>query len=284
LHDDVAGKVTGSGVIVKPDGYILTSLHVVENPIKISVSLQDGRDLDATVVARDRYSDLALLKIDARDLPTVKFANSDTLCLGDWVVAIGDQFGLGHTVTLGLISGLKREAKGFENSFGARTGAVRFIQTDAPINRGSSGGPLVNLKGEVVGICAFIRDNAQNIGFAIPSNLAKDVAEKLTAGGMIQHPYIGIIMKEVGPELPTGPAPQDGVEVVEVKLKSPAYKAGIAPGDSIMEIDASRVNTPDEVSLAVGKRRVGDTLKVMIKRKGDQKMLNVKVEELPETD
>lgn len=272
-------KVTGSGVIVNPNGYVLTSLHVVENANNVTVTMQNGKAYEGTVTARDRFSDLALIKIQATNLPAVKFGNPDELRVGDWVIAIGNQFGLGHTVTHGLVSGMGREAKGFEKSFGARTGAVRFIQTDAPINPGSSGGPLLNLRGEVIGINTFIRDDAQNIGFAIPGNIARDVADKLANGGPIAHPYIGIVMKEP----PDGPAPAgQGVEVAEVKFKSPASVAGISPGDVILMIDETPVSKPDDISLAVAKRKVGENLKLKVRRETAEKEVDVKIDRLPE--
>lgn len=271
-------KVTGSGIIINPNGYILTSLHVVESANNVTVTMQDGRTLDGTVTARDRFSDLALVKVNGSNLPTARFGNADELRVGDWVIAIGNQFGLGHTVTQGLISGLGREAKGFEKSFGARTGAVRFIQTDAPINPGSSGGPLLNLRGEVIGINTFIRDDAQNIGFAIPANIARDVADKLANAGAIAHPYIGIVMKE-GPD---GHSSTPGVEVAEVKFRSPASSAGISPGDVIMQIDQSPVFSPDDVSVAVGKRRIGESLKLKIRHENADKDVDVKIDRLPE--
>lgn len=270
-------KVTGSGVIVTADGYILTSLHVVENANSVTVTMQDGRSLQGNVVAKDRFSDLALIKINASGLHTVKFGNADELRVGDWVIAIGNQFGLGHTVTHGLVSGLGREAKGFEKSFGARTGAVRFIQTDAPINPGSSGGPLLNLKGEVVGINTFIRDDAQNIGFAIPSNIARDVADKLAKAGSIPHPYIGITMRDTDND----PA-NDGVEVSEVRFRSPAAVAGLMPGDIITQVDATPAQKPEDVSGAVSKHKIGESLKFKVRRNGVDKDFDVKVEPLPE--
>lgn len=272
-------KVTGSGVVVSPNGYILTSLHVVENANSVSVTLQDGRAFDGNIVARDRFSDLALVKVPAVGLQTVKFGNAELLRPGDWVIAIGNQFGLGHTVTHGLVSGIGREAKGFDKSFGARTGAVRFIQTDAPINPGSSGGPLLNLKGEVVGINTFIRDDAQNIGFAIPSNVASEVAEKLARSGSIAHPYIGITMKE-----PPGAvsATDSGVEIAEVRFQSPAASAGIMPGDLIVQVDSSPAAKPEDVSTAVSKRNIGDNVKIKVRRNGVDKDFDVKVEPLPD--
>ncbi len=277
-------KVTGSGVIVRPDGYILTSLHVVENALKVDVTLKDGRSFNGVVTARDRFSDLAMVKIEAQDLPVVRFGNASELRLGDWVIAIGNQFGLGHTVTQGLVSGLGREAKGFSESFGARTGAVRFIQTDAPINPGSSGGPLINLSGEVVGINTFIRDDAQNIGFAIPSGIAKEVAEKLAGSGMIAHPYIGIVMRDPQGDPLKGDTAllPDGVEVTEVRTRSPASRAGIEPGDVILEVDLTPVRRSDDVSSAVGKRHIGDSLKLKVKRSGAEQIITIKIDQLPD--
>jgi S1-C subfamily serine protease len=269
-------KVTGSGVIVTPDGYILTSLHVVENAGTVNVTAQDGKTYTGNIVAKDRFSDLALLKVPATNLPPVKFGNAENLRPVDWVIAIGNQFGLGHTVTHGLVSGLGREAKGFEKSFGARTGAVRFIQTDAPINPGSSGGPLLNLNGEVIGINTFIRDDAQNIGFAIPSNVARDVADKLIKGGQIAHPYIGITMKD------QQVAPGAGVEVAEVKFRSPAATAGILPGDVIVLIDSNAASKPEDISTAVSKHKIGEAVHVKLRRNGADKELDVKIEPLPE--
>lgn len=269
-------KVTGSGVIISPDGYILTSLHVVENSADVNITTQDGKSYPGKIVAKDRFSDLALLKVDATSLQPVKFGNAETLRPGDWVIAIGNQFGLGHTVTHGLVSGLGREAKGFEKSFGAKTGAVRFIQTDAPINPGSSGGPLVNLKGEVVGINTFIRDDAQNIGFAIPANVARDVADQLIKAGRIAHPYIGITMKD------QQVAPGAGIEVSEVKFRSPAAIAGILPGDVIVLIDSNAASKPEDISSAVSKHKIGDVVHMKLRRNGADKELDVKIESLPE--
>lgn len=275
-------KVTGSGVIVRPDGYILTSLHVVENPLKITVTLQDGHSVDGVVHARDRFSDLALIKIPADRLPVIKFGDANNLRPGDWVIAIGNQFGFGHTVTHGLISGLSREAKAFGKSFGAKTGAVKFIQTDAPINPGSSGGPLINLKGEVIGINTFIRDDAQNIGFAVPANIARETADKLVSSNTIAHPYIGIEMREPSEELPDAQSDLSGVKVTRVSPASPAASAGIEPGDLIVAIDESSVRRPEQISTAVGKHQVGDKLTFKVMRGGSEKVVVVTIKSLPE--
>jgi S1-C subfamily serine protease len=269
-------RITGSGIVLKSNGIILTSLHVIDNADTITVGLKDGRGFDAKIIARDSFSDLAVLKIPAEGLPAAVFGDPSTLRLGDWVVAIGNQFGLGHTATQGIVSGLGREAKGFEKSFGARTGQLRFIQTDAPINPGSSGGPLLNLKGEVIGVNTFIRDDAQNIAFAVPSDIAKAVAEKLLNAGTVAHPYVGIVMKEPNP----GQA-LHGVEITEVSLRSPAAKAGIAAGDVVMALDDKPVLTSDDVSLTVAKHNVGDSIKFKLKRDGVDREVNVRVDSLP---
>lgn len=281
--DDISNqiRISGSGVIVREDGYIITSLHVVQNARSIKVTLKNGKTYEAQLIGKDRFSDLALLKILADHLPVPPFAASETLRVGDWVLAIGNQFGLEHTVTLGLVSGLGREAKGFVHSFGARTGAVRYIQTDASINPGSSGGPLVNLKGEVVGINSFIRDDAQNIGFAIPAELAYEIAQKLAGMGRIAYPYIGIEMRE---DIPAANSTEKkpGVEVTKIKLASPASSAGLEAGDIILQIDSLPVYKSDDVSKTVAQHAVGDTLQLKISRAGVERSIAVRIDQLPE--
>lgn len=267
-------KATGSGVIMRSDGYILTSLHVVQKALDLKVTLLDGRNFKAKLIGKDSYSDLAIIKIESQSLPEAKFGNSEELKLGQWLVAIGNQFGLEHTVTAGLVSGLHREAKAFAPSAGARSGVLKYIQTDAPINPGSSGGPLLNLKGEIVGINSFIRDDAQNIGFAIPATIAKEIAGKLLQQGSVSRPYIGIEMKEVTAD--------SGVEISKVKTKSPADMAGLIPGDCILYVDGQAVNEPGQVSYAVSSHRVGESLNLRIKRSGLDRALVVKIGSLPD--
>ncbi len=275
-------RTTGSGVILKPDGIIMTSNHVVERSDRIKVTLHDGRTFLARVIGSDSFSDLAVLKIEANNLPTVRFGTAKNVRPGDWVLAVGSPLGLDHTVTLGIVSALGREAKGLD-SFGARSGAVRFIQTDAAINPGNSGGPLVNLKGEVVGINTFIRGDAQNIGFAIPADIAASVANTLMRQQPIAHPFIGIVMeeKEDNELVSDGRKPIQGVEVRTVSPNSPAAKAGLMPGDLIMEIEEKSVARPGEVSEIVRKADVGDYLSLIVKRSGQLRTITVKVEQLP---
>lgn len=280
---DNDAKGTGSGVIIGSDGLILTSHHLLEGSERIHVTLHDGRSFLARVLGKDVFSDLALLKIDAVNLPIVTFGDASRLRPGDWVLAVGSPLGLDHTVTLGIISAIGREAKSF-NTFGARSGAVRFIQTDAAINPGNSGGPLVNLKGEVVGINAFVRGSAQNIGFAIPADIAQDVAEKLTRLHVIPHPFIGIVMvPETNPaQSEPATAAQPGVMVQSVIPKGPAFMAGVLPGDLITAVDNQEVRRPDDVSAVVRRHDIGDHLLVVLKRAGQERILRVQVEQLPE--
>ena len=281
--DDPGNQVrtTGAGVIIRNDGFILTSLHVVRGADSIRVTLKDGRSFDGSVIGRDTFSDLATIKINASGLPTVRFGNADKLRLGQWVMAIGNPYAYENSVSAGLVSGLGREAKAFTQAFGARTGALRFIQTDVPLNPGSSGGPLFNLQGEVVGINSFIRDEAQNIGFAIPSNVARDVGEKLIKQGIVQHPYLGIEMRDPA-EMPTGAGLTPGVEVTKVKIPSPASSGGIQVGDIIMSIDTNQIREPSDVSNMVATRSVGEKLNILVKRNGADKSLVIKIENLPE--
>ncbi|MBX9877031.1 MAG: trypsin-like peptidase domain-containing protein [Candidatus Obscuribacterales bacterium] len=275
-------RTTGSGVILKPDGIIMTSNHVIERSDRIKVTLHDGRTFLARVLGSDPFSDLAVLKIEATNLPTIRFGTAKTVRPGDWVLAIGSPLGLDHTVTLGIVSALGREAKGLD-SFGARSGAVRFIQTDAAINPGNSGGPLVNLKGEVVGLNTFIRGDAQNIGFAIPSDIVAEVANTLMRQQPIPHPFIGIVMEERDDNelVSDGRKVNQGVEVRTVSPNSPAAKAGLMPGDIITEIEEKQVARPGEVSEIVRKADIGDYLSLIIKRQGQLRTITVKVEQLP---
>ncbi len=275
---------TGSGVILKPDGIILTSNHVVDGASRITVTLQGGRSFDAEILGQDKFSDLAVLKIEAHDLRPIIFGSAERLRPGDWVLAIGSPLGLDHSVSLGIVSALGREAKGL-NTFGARSGAVKFIQTDAAINPGNSGGPLVNLKGEVIGINTFIHGSAQNIGFAIPCDVASDVAERLIRFRAIAHPYIGIIMADLDDSvLQTEglPAGTQGVLVRTVVPRSPAYRAGLFPGDLIEAADDRPVKQSDDVSEAVRAHDIGDFLRLKISHDGKEKVLKLRVEQLPD--
>jgi S1-C subfamily serine protease len=284
-HDSSnASRGTGSGIILKSDGIILTSNHVVDGAYRINVTLQGGRTFAAEVLGADKFSDLAVLKIDSQDLRPVTFGSVERTRPGDWVLAIGSPLGLDHTVTLGIVSALNREAKGL-TTFGARSGAVRFIQTDAAINPGNSGGPLVNLKGEVIGINTFIHGNAQNIGFAIPCDLAQDVADRLIKFRTISHPFIGIVMADLDEGVLQAeglPAGSQGVLVRSVYPRSPAFRAGVFVGDLIVEADDKAVRRSDDVSDAVRVHNPGETVKLRIRHDGKDRYVRVPVEQLPE--
>lgn len=274
-------RTTGAGVLVRSDGYILTSLHVVKNADDVKVTLKDKRLFDARVVGRDTFTDLAVIKIEAANLPTVRFGDANKLRLGQWVFAIGNPYAYENSVSAGLVSGLHREAKNFAEAFGASTGALTFIQTDVPLNPGSSGGPLLNLQGDVVGINSFIRDEAQNIGFAIPANTAKKIADELVQKGTAPHPYLGVEMRDQA-DAATGAGVIPGVEVTKVKVPSPANNAGMEVGDLIVEMDATAVKTPKDVSQVIASHSVGDRISVRVKRAGADKNINVKIENLPD--
>lgn len=277
-------KGTGSGVIIKPDGLILTSNHLVDGAERINVTLQDGRTMQAELLGKDVFSDLAVLKVDAQGLPTITFGLGSRVRPGDWVIAVGNPLGLDHSVTLGIVSALGREQKAL-NTFGARSGAVKFIQTDAAINPGNSGGPLVNLKGEVIGINTFINGSAQNIGFAIPAELAYDVSEKLVRFHAIPHPYIGVIMKDVDEQARQTaglPADLNGVMVESVAPRSPAFMAGMMPQDFIVAVDDRPVKRSDDVSDAVRRHGIGDKINLKVKRGAQDKTIRVQIEQLPD--
>ena len=186
-------RATGSGVIYRQDGYILTNNHVVGHAQNIKVTLSDKRFFEGKVVGRDKFTDLAIVKINATGLPAAKMGSSTKLRPGDWVIAIGNPMGLDHTVTLGIISALNRSL--------SEVNEVQLIQTDAAINHGNSGGPLLNLHGDVIGITVAINPNAQNIGFAIPVDIAKDIAQQLVAHGNIPRAYVGIQMTDLDEKL-----------------------------------------------------------------------------------
>ena len=280
-------QTSGAGVIIRPDGYVLTCLHVVQNADEIKVTLSDGRKFDARIIGKDGFVDLAVVKIDMPGLPVVKFGDANKLRVGQWVFAIGNPYGYESSVSAGLVSGLHREARKYAPAFGARTGAITFIQTDVPLNEGSSGGPLVNLQGEVIGINSFIRADersgahVQNIGFATPSNVVKKAGEELIQRGSAKHAYLGIEMRDPN-EMPQGAGLVAGVEVTKVKVPSPANNAGMLVGDLIVAIDSVAVHNPTDVSRIVAAHIIGEHMAVSVKRLGQDKSLSVKVESLPE--
>lgn len=253
----------GSGFVISRDGYILTNNHVVEGADQIKVKLSNGNEYQGTVVGRDPKTDLALLKIKgASDLHPLRLGNSEDLKVGNWVVAVGSPFGLEQTVTAGIVS-----AKGRVIGSGPYD---NFIQTDASINPGNSGGPLINLKGEVIGINTAIMSEGQGIGFAIPVNLAKEIAGQLQEKGRVTRGWLGVTIQAVTPELAKSFALKEnkGALVAQVGPGSPAEKAGIEPGDIILEFDGKKISEPNDLSRTVASTPVGKMTVLKLSRAG----------------
>jgi len=256
----------GSGVVVSPDGYILTNNHVVEGATDVKVSFANKEEYPAKVVGADKYSDVAVLKIDKRGLTTLPFADSAHAEVGDVVLAIGEPFGLGQTVTMGIISAKGRGGLGIERF-------EDFIQTDAAINRGNSGGALIDTKGELVGINTAILSGEtggnQGIGFAIPANMARNIMDQILKKGKVSRGYMGILPQELTPDMAkafgmTG----HGVAVAEVTANSPALKAGMKVGDVITAINGSPVEDVNSFRLAVAGFAPGTTVHLKVARNG----------------
>lgn len=269
----------GSGFIVSSDGYVITNNHVIRKADEIEVVLEDGSKHAATVVGTDPKTDIALLKINTgKTLPEVNLGNSSTLEIGDSVFAIGNPFGLGNTVTSGIVS-----AKGRSLGLGAYDD---FIQTDAAINPGNSGGPLFNLNGEVVGVNSAIIAGGQGIGFAIPINLANSIFTQLKASGKVVRGWLGVIVQEISPDISAslGLDNTDGALISDIAQGGPAEKAGLQRGDIIIEVDGKKIIDMPELpkTIAGYKPDTFATLKVV--RDGKEQVLRVKLGELPEDD
>ena len=266
----------GSGVIVDAErGLVLTNNHVIANAVQVTVTLRDGRHLDAEIVGSDPGTDVAVIKVPAEKLTDIGVANSDDLRVGDFVVAIGNPFGLGQTVTSGIVSALSRSGLGIE-------GYEDFIQTDASINPGNSGGALVNLKGELVGIntAIFSRGGGNiGIGFAIPINLALQIMEQLLDKGMVERGFIGVQVQDLNPDLAEafGIKNQKGAIVNSVLPDSPAQEAGLLPGDIITSINSKPVKAASDVRNHVGLLPVGEQVMFEVVRDGERKNLKARV-------
>lgn len=270
-------KGLGSGFIFSEDGYIVTNNHVVERATDIKVILQNGDSYPANVIGTDPKSDLALLKIKPKTkLPAVEFGNSDRLEIGDWVLAIGNPFGLGHTVTSGIIS-----AKGRSLGLGSYDD---FVQTDAAINPGNSGGPLFNFQGEVIGVNTAIIAGGQGIGFAIPVNMAKNVVSQLRDGGKVVRGWIGVYVQQVTPEIAESLelGDDDGALVADITEGGPADKAGVKRGDIIIELNGNKIDQMPDLPKLVASYSPGTKTNMKVLRDGKEKTLNVKLGELPE--
>ena len=256
----------GTGFLITKDGYILTNQHVIENAVSVTVQLNgQKKEIPARVVGQDRDLDLAVLKIEGSNYPVLPLGDSDKMRVGEWVIAIGQPYGLDHTVTTGVISAQGRpitiEDRQYKN----------LIQTDAAINPGNSGGPLLNLKGEVIGINTAVNAQAQGIGFAIPINTASQVLKDLISGNKIQHPFLGISMVEVDDDIRAQlglSSDTEGVLVVEVVSGSAAAQAGIARMDVITAIDGKQIESTTQVQEIISSHKVGDKITLNIIRQG----------------
>ena len=269
----------GSGVIITKDGYILTNNHVVDGAKEVKVTLQDGREFTAKVIGRDPKSDVAVVKIDANDLPTVPLADSGKVEVGDVVLAIGNPFGVGQTVTSGIVSAKDRGNMGIEDY-------EDFIQTDAAINPGNSGGALVDINGRLIGINTAILSRSggsQGVGFAIPSNLARTVMESLVKHGKVTRGYLGVMIQNVTPDLAQEFKLKEnqGALVSDVVPNGPADKAGLKDGDVVLSYNSHPVTDSRRLQLDVAETKPGSTVPMEIIRDGSKKTLNVTVKSLP---
>ena len=277
----------GSGFIIDKSGVILTNAHVVDKADKVTVRLKDGRTFEGKVKGIDEVTDLAVVKINAgKDLPVAPLGSSDHVEVGDWAIAVGNPLGFDNTVTLGIVSTLKRSS----TQVGISDKRLDFIQTDAAINPGNSGGPLLNGLGEVIGINTAIRADAMGIGFAIPIDKAKTIASQLQLNGKVAHPYLGVQMVTLTPEL----AKQNnndpnsmfaipevkGVLVMRVVPNSPAATAGIRRGDVILQIENKAITSAEQLQGVVEESTLGQALQVKIQRGNQTQMLSIRTAEL----
>ena len=270
----------GSGFIISPDGIILTNAHVIDGAKQVDVKLTDKREFKAKVIGVDRQSDVAVLKIDARNLPTVKLGNSAELRVGDWVLAIGSPFGFENTVTQGIVSAKWRALP--DETY------VPFIQTDAPVNPGNSGGPLINMKGEVVGINSQIYSHSggyEGLSFAIPIDIAANVEQQIVEHGHVTRGRLGVTIQDMTQALADsfGLKTLEGALVSTVEPGSPAAKAGLEPGDVLLKFNGQRVDNSAQLPVQVAEIKPGTTVKLELLRKGTTKELNVTVGELQNT-
>ncbi len=280
-RDRTVREGLGTAFVYDPAGYLLTNHHVIEQATQITVGFKDGRDLPAKVVGSDKHTDVAVLRVEASNLPTLPLGDSDDLLVGDWVVAIGNPFGLSHTVSAGILSAKGRthdDVNGLD-----KEGYFDFLQTDASINPGNSGGPLLNLKGEVVGINAAIRANANSIGFAIPINMAKELIPLLLKDGKVRRSAMGVMVDAISledaPRL--GRPTTKGAWVKAVQEGGPASKAGIEVDDVIVGFNNKAIEDPNALRWYASIFGVGQSAKVRVARGKKEFDVKVTLNELP---
>ncbi|TVQ08927.1 MAG: PDZ domain-containing protein [Leptolyngbya sp. DLM2.Bin27] len=277
----------GSGFITSADGQIITNAHVVAGADQVNVTLKDGRTFTGRVMGADSVTDIAVIKIEASDLPTVSVSNSDQIQPGEWAIAIGNPLGLDSTVTAGIISATGRTSR----EIGVPDKRVDFIQTDAAINPGNSGGPLLNLRGEVIGVNTAIIQGAQGIGFAIPMNTVQRISAQLIETGQVEHAYLGIQMVTLSaetkaninnsPNRPFTVADESGVLIVRVVPNSPAAQGGLREGDVIVAVAGQPVSDSAAVQQAVERSRVGQDLAITLRRGGREQTIAVRPGNVP---
>jgi serine protease Do len=272
---NVVRPQSGSGFVIEGDGQILTNYHVIQNAERIMVKFSDGRSLQARVLGVDPDTDIALIKVDARNLPVAPMGDSETLRVGEWVCAIGNPLAYEHTVTVGVVSYLGRKL--FDSSLD------NYIQTDAAINFGNSGGPLINGRGEVVGINSAISQRASNIGFAVPINEARSILPQLKADGRVARGYMGVTLSDVDPDLQRSLrlTSTRGALVQDVATGSPGHRAGLRAYDLITGIDDKRVANNAEIIREVARRGPGTLARVQLVRDGRAQIVTVRLGERP---
>jgi serine protease Do len=267
----------GSGLIIDKSGMILTNNHVIKDADEITVKFANKQEAKGKIVGTDPKTDLAVIRVSTKeDLPVVALGNSDTLHVGEWAIAIGNPFGLDHTLTVGVISATGRSEVGiaaYEN----------FIQTDASINPGNSGGPLLNIRGEVIGINTAIVASGQGIGFAIPVNMARKVMDDLVKKGKVTRGWLGVGIQPLTPELAKGfsVSAEEGILVNQVMPKSPAEAAGLKTGDLILSVDGKPVKDPRELQRIIAETEIGKSIELTILRDKAKRTLKVQVGEMP---
>lgn len=275
----------GSGFIIAEDGLIFTNAHVVDGADTVQVTLKDGRTYDGQVVGADPFTDVAVIDIEANNLPTVSLSDSEQLQPGEWAIAIGNPLGLDNTVTVGIVSATGRSS----GQVGVADKRVNFIQTDAAINPGNSGGPLLNERGQVIGMNTAIIQNAQGIGFAIPINSVERIADQLVTKGRVDHPYLGIRMvalnaqnaANINQQTDFNIQDETGILVVDVMTNSPAARAGLQPGDVVIEVDGQTVTEAVDVQQLVEASAIGEDLSLQIRRNGQLQTIAVQPAALP---